>query len=170
MRSKSANRRPSHLALVAVAGLVGLGLIAHAAPPLALLNESPSLPKGLYVRSLDQTPRRGSVVALEPPPAARRYLASLGMPTSVPLLKRIAAVRGESVCRGGAELRWPGRAVPALPRDRRGSALPAWSGCHRLGAYELLVMGDTLTSFDSRYFGPVRRTSLTGVYVEALRW
>jgi type IV secretory pathway protease TraF len=154
----------------AVAALASLGVIAHPAAPLALLNESPSLPKGLYLRSLDQTPRRGDIVALEPPPAARRYLASLGMPASVPLLKRVAAVGGEPVCRGGAELRWPGRAVAALPRDRRGSALPAWSGCRRLGADELLVVGDTPTSFDSRYFGPVRRASLTGVYWEAVRW
>jgi type IV secretory pathway protease TraF len=169
MRTPTAKRHPSPLPIVAVAGLASLGVIARSAPPLALLNESPSLPKGLYVRSLDQTLRQGAVVALEPPPTARRYLASLGMPASVPLLKRIAAVGGERVC-GGAELRWSAHAVVALPRDRRGSALPAWSGCRRLDPDELLVVGDTPSSFDSRYFGPVRRTSLTGVYVEALKW
>jgi conjugative transfer signal peptidase TraF len=157
-------------AVAAIAALTGLGLMANAMPPLALLNESASLPKGIYLRSFDQTPRRGAVVAVQPPPEARRYLASLGMPASVPLLKRIAAVSGDQVCRTGDQLKWSGRMAMARPRDRRGSALPAWSGCLRLGADELLVMGDTPTSFDSRYFGPVRRSSLTGVYVEALRW
>lgn len=157
-------------AVAVAAGLTGLSLIAHVMPPLALLNETPSLPKGIYLRSFDQTPRRGAVIAVQPPPVARRYLASLGMPASVPLLKRIAAVGGEQVCRTGEGLRWSGRMAMARPRDRRGSPLPAWAGCRRLGADELLVMGDTPTSFDSRYFGPVRRSSLAGVYVEALRW
>jgi type IV secretory pathway protease TraF len=163
-------RMPGSAATVAAAGLVCLGLIARASPPLALVNESPSLPKGLYLRSLDQAPRPGGVVAVEPPAFARRYLASLGMPASVPLLKRVAAVGGERVCRRGAELSWAGRTAVALPHDRRGASLPVWSGCRRLGADELLVIGDTATSFDSRYFGPVRRSSLIGVYVEALRW
>jgi conjugative transfer signal peptidase TraF len=156
--------------MIAIASLVTLALVAHASPPLALVNESPSLPKGLYLRSWNQRPRRGAVVALEPPAPARRYLHSLGMPASVPLLKRIAALAGEQVCRNGRELHWSDREAMALPRDRRGSALAAWSGCRRLAADKLLVMGDTPTSFDSRYFGPVRRSSLTGVYVEALRW
>lgn len=163
-------RMPGVAALVAAGGLMSLGLIARASPPLALINESSSLPKGLYLRSLDQAPVQGGVVAVEPPAFARRYLAALGMPASVPLLKRVAVVGGERVCRTGGELRWRGRTAVALPRDRRGVSLPAWSGCRRLGADELLVIGDTPTSFDSRYFGPVRRSSLVGVYVEALRW
>jgi type IV secretory pathway protease TraF len=92
------------------------------------------------------------------------------MPASVPLLKRIAAVGGDQVCRTSDALQWANRSALALPRDRRGWALPSWSGCRRLAGDELLVMGDTPTSFDSRYFGPVRRSSLAGVYVEALRW
>ena len=163
-------RLPAPGAVAAVAGLTGLGLIAHAMPPLALLNETASLPKGIYLRSFDQTPRRAAVVAVEPPPVGRRYLASLGMPASVPLLKRIAAVGGDQVCRTSDAVQWGKRSALTLPRDRRGWTLPSWSGCRRLGADELLVMGDTPTSFDSRYFGPVRRSSLAGVYVEALRW
>lgn len=170
MRADILKLRMPSVAVIVAAMIMSLRLIARAAPPLALVNESPSLPKGLYLRSLDQAPRRGGVVAVEPPAFARRYLAALGMPASVPLLKRVAAAGGERVCRTGGELRWPGRTATALPRDRRGGSLPAWSGCRRLGPDELLVIGDTATSFDSRYFGPVRRSSLIGVYVEALRW
>jgi conjugative transfer signal peptidase TraF len=156
--------------MIAVIGLATLGVIARASPPIALVNESPSIPRGLYLRSFDQTPRSGVVVAVNPPPAARRYLTSLGMPARVPLLKRVAALRGDRVCRTGDALRWSGRTAIALPKDRRGSPLPAWSGCRRLAGDELLVMGDTPTSFDSRYFGPVRRPDVAGIYMEALRW
>jgi type IV secretory pathway protease TraF len=161
---------PVRRATAPLAGLASLALVARALPTLALINESPSLPKGLYLRSMDQTPRRGAVVAVAPPPSARPYLASLGMPAHVPLLKRVAATGGAQVCRANGWLRWPGHAARALSRDRRGAPLHAWSGCRRLGDDELLVMGDTPTSFDSRYFGPVRRSSVTGVYGEALRW
>jgi conjugative transfer signal peptidase TraF len=163
-------RRFGRGVMIAIAGVTTLALVVHESPPLALVNETASIPKGLYLRSIDQAPRRGAIVAVEPPPSARRYLHSLGMPARVPLLKRIAALGGDQVCRTGQELHWSGREATAFPRDRRGAALPAWTGCQRLGADELLVMGDTPTSFDSRYFGPVRRASLTGVYVEALRW
>jgi type IV secretory pathway protease TraF len=105
-----------------------------------------------------------------PPPDARRYLEGLGMPRGTPLLKRVVATAGEAVCRHRAELDWRGGAAPALHRDRRGTVLPAWSGCRALAQDELLVLGDTPTSFDSRYFGPVHRAAVKGVYREALRW
>jgi len=154
----------------ALGALAALGLTVHALPPLALVNESLSIPRGLYLRAVDQHPGSGAIVAVTPPPDARRYLAALGMPAATPLLKRVAATGGEEVCRQGAELEWRARAVRALVRDRRGVALPHWSGCRRLGSDELLVLGDTPTSFDSRYFGPVPRSGVEGVYVEALTW
>lgn len=163
-------RRPVRATAAVMVSFAGLGLAARAMPPLALVNPSPSLPEGLYLRSLDQSLRPGAVVAVEPPPMARRYLDALGMPPDVPLLKRAAALAGERVCRTGGRMQWPGHAVWALARDRRGAPLPVWSGCRRLAKDEVLVLGETPTSFDSRYFGPVRRTRLRGVYVEALKW
>jgi type IV secretory pathway protease TraF len=154
----------------ALAAFAALGLAVRALPSPALVNESPSIPRGLYLRALDQRLRPGAVVAVAPPPEARRYLEGLGMPPGTPLLKRVAAVAGDHVCRQGADLQWRGGAVRALSRDRRGIGLPAWSGCRRLAADELLVLGDTPTSFDSRYFGPARRAAVEGVYVEALTW
>ena len=55
-------------------------------------------------------------------------------------------------------------------RDRAGLPLPEWSGCRRLDTGELFLLGDTETSFDSRYFGPVRVEQLQGVYREGVRW
>jgi type IV secretory pathway protease TraF len=145
-------------------------LIAARTPAVALVNESPSVPRGLYLRQPGAAPARGAMVALPQPALARRYLGALGMPGEVLLIKRVAAVGGDRVCRHGAVVRTPGRVVPVLDRDRRGAVLPGWTGCRRLAADELFLLGDTPGSFDSRYFGPVRTRDLEGVFRETLTW
>lgn len=106
----------------------------------------------------------------QPAGPARAYLRRLGAPPDMRLLKRVAAVSGDAVCARSGELVAPGRAVPVPARDRRGAALPRWRGCRRLGGRELLLLGDTAASFDSRFFGPVDEDRIDGVYVEVLRW
>lgn len=152
---------------------VSVGALATATPSrptLALINESPSVPKGLYLRSLDQEPRLGRLVAIPQPSTAQMYLAELGVPSEVRLLKRIAAVGGDKVCAQDGQLRTPNGATVTPSHDRRGVALPVWRACRALASDELLLLGDTPTSFDGRYFGPVRLTQVEGVYTEVLRW
>lgn len=144
--------------------------LARETPALVLINESPSLPKGLYLRRPGASPVSGAIVAASQPAAARSYLGALGAPAAMLLIKRVAAVEGDAVCRRGAWVATPGRTVEALARDRRGVALPVWSGCRRLQEGELFLLGDTASSFDSRYFGPVRRPEVEGVYREVLTW
>lgn len=149
---------------------LGVGaMIAKATPALAVVNESPSLPRGLYLRQAGPVVT-GSIVAIPQPARARPYLAGLGMPAGVLLIKRVAAQGGDLVCRDHARVVSPWRTVRAWARDRRGSALPIWSGCRRLAPDELFLLGDSAGSFDSRYFGPVRRAAITGVYREVLTW
>lgn len=165
-------RRRILLPLVLGGLVLGLGLAAHSGPsaPRLLVNESHSLPRGLY-RWVGAAPDRGDVVAIRPPPVARAYLASLGAPPDLPLLKRVVAMGGEPMCQDAAGMRWPGGATaPVADRDRTGRDLPNWRGCRRLGRGELLVMGDSPTSFDSRYFGPVEGGAVAGVYKEVFRW
>ncbi|WP_260929129.1 S26 family signal peptidase [Novosphingobium sp. 9] len=107
--------------------------------------------------------------------ARRRYL-----PRSVPLLKRIAALGDDKVCRFGDAITINGRtAARALARDSHHRALPAWQGCHRLGADEVFVLNAAPDSFDSRYFGAVPRASVIARAIplltrrrpgEALHW
>lgn len=156
--------------------MAALGLLASAAsvadrtPALVLVNESPSLPRGVYLRRAGAEPEPGAVVAVPQPPAARPYLAALRMPPDVLLIKRVAAASGDRVCRQEDRLVTPRRTVVVHERDRRGVGLPAWRGCRRLGPQELFLLGDTPSSFDSRYFGPVHLSQVTGVYREALTW
>jgi len=147
-----------------------LALASRSPSPLAVLNESPSVPKGLYVRSLDQDLRPGRLVTLEQPATARPYLAGLGVPPDLRLLKRVAATGGETVCTSDGRLRAPRTDVAVPDRDRRGVALTPWRGCRALAADEILLLGDSPTSFDGRYFGPVQRTAIEGVYAEVLQW
>ena len=157
-------------ALAIAALLAGVATAADGLPAVALVNESPSLPRGVYARVPSKTIALGSVVAIPQPAGSRAYLGSLGMPADVLLLKRVAAVGGERVCgRNGIveTARWR---VEARPQDRRGVRLVAWQECRVLRANEVFLLGDTPGSFDSRYFGPVSRSEITGVYREVLTW
>lgn len=157
-------------AVAALCVLAGAAAVAGRIAPLALVNESPSLPRGLYVRQAGAAPARNVIVAIPQPMGARAYLGQLGMPGDVLLIKRVAAAGGDMVCRRDGRFVTPGRTVVVRTRDQRGVDLPAWRGCRRLTAEELFLLGDTPSSFDSRYFGPVQRSSVTGVYRRVLTW
>jgi conjugative transfer signal peptidase TraF len=128
-------------------------------------NATASVPTGLYAIRGKASLNVGERVAIEPPPELRRLLAERRyLPTGVPLLKRIAAVSGQLVCRFGHGVTIDGEFVGAArARDRLGRALPAWFGCQRLRAGELFVMNPAAPdSFDGRYFGVLRITQVIG--------
>ena len=150
--------------------LLAFGAIARQRPALALINESPSLPKGVYVRTAAAEISRGEVVAIRQPAVVRPYLARQGMPPEVRLIKRVAATGGDAVCSDGRWMIAPLSTVRIHERDRNGAHLPAWRGCRRLAADERLLLGDTPSSLDSRYFGPVTTAQIEGVYRETLTW
>lgn len=167
------NRRPAFLiGLGLVGGLAAVSAVsAHiGGPPMVLINDSPSVAKGLYVRSFETDLARGTLVTLAQPAAAQAYLGRLGFPTDLPLLKRVAATSDDWVCAADGWLMAGHRRVPVARRDRQGRVLAAWTGCRRLGSDELLLLGDSASSFDSRYFGPVRRTAVAASYRELVRW
>ncbi len=154
------------------AGLAGLMSVALAreAPKLVMINESPSVPKGFYVRAAGGALERGTIVAVRQPRIARRYLTGLGVPAQVRLIKHVAAAAGDRVCARNGEVTLPGQRVAVRDRDRFGGRLPAWRGCRSLGADELFLLGDTANSFDSRYFGPVPRAEVEGVFRQVASW
>ena len=128
-------------------------------------NATPSVPTGLYHIRGTAGLHIGERVAVEPPSTLRRYLAERGyLPTGVPLLKEIAGLRGDRVCRVGASISINGIPVgEARERDSRGRALPVWQGCRTIAAAEIFVMNARAPdSFDGRYFGPIARASLIG--------
>jgi type IV secretory pathway protease TraF len=91
--------------------------------------------------------------------AARRYLAF-----GVPLIKHVAALSGEIVCRSGFTITVNGIAeAQAFDRDARGRKLPVWQGCRTVRSGEVFLMNAGVPdSFDGRYFGPVRDSTIIG--------
>ncbi|HMS20057.1 S26 family signal peptidase [uncultured Sphingorhabdus sp.] len=131
----------------------------------AVWNVSASVPTGLYAIRGKRSIHVGERVAIEPPPKLRRLLAERGyLPVDVPLLKRVAAVSGQRVCRFAHGITIDGELVGiARSFDRRGRPLPAWSGCRRLGSGELFVMNPAAPdSFDGRYFGVLHMADVIG--------
>jgi conjugative transfer signal peptidase TraF len=141
-------------------------LVAVADPrPRLIWNASASAPIGLYSLRPLKHPSVGALVAVTPPAPLADWLAIRGyLPRDVPLLKTIAAVPGQRVCRVGEAISIDARLVgEARRRDSQGRALPVWCGCRTIGPDELFFMNNAVPdSLDSRYFGPLPRTTLLG--------
>jgi conjugative transfer signal peptidase TraF len=151
-----------------LAGVVAAATLATLTVPVsryAVWNATASVPTGLYAIRGRSSLHVGERVAIEPPPELRHLLAERRyLPTGVPLLKRIAAVRGQRVCRFRHGVTIDGSfAGVARSRDRLGRPLPVWAGCRTLRVGELFVMNpDASDSFDGRYFGPLRFDTVIG--------
>ena len=147
--------------------LLGMGcfglLCPKASTPLLVWNASPSVPIGLY-RPAFRPPRTGALAILrltEPHKAIaerRGYLRPGAL-----LIKWVAAVAGDRICRHGPLVTINGRlAARARASDAAARSLPVWRGCTRLGAGQIFVLSGAPGSFDSRYFGPVDPTHIVG--------
>lgn len=153
---------------ILVAGTAAAAALASAVLPVSRVlvwNATASVPTGLYHIRGTASLHVGERVAIDPPPHLQRLLAARGyLPVGMPLLKEIAALPGDRVCRTGVSITINGAPVgTAHAHDSRGDALPAWSGCRVIAADELFVMNRRAPdSFDGRYFGPLTAARLIG--------
>lgn len=151
-----------------LAACVAVSTLATLAVPVtcsAVWNASASVPTGLYAIRGKASLHVGERVAIEPRPALRQFLATRGyLPAGVPLIKRIAAVSGQRVCRFSQGVTIDGDfAGVARASDRLGRPLPAWFGCRTLRTGELFVMNAAAPdSFDGRYFGVLLTADVIG--------
>jgi conjugative transfer signal peptidase TraF len=151
------------------ATLAASSLIAFTAlapqPPKLVWNASDSVPIGLYaIRSAGKLEVTDLVLARPSEPLAS-FLADGGyLPRGVPLLKRIAALPGQRVCRNGPTISVDSAPLAdARKRDRLGRPLPIWSGCRLVADGEVFLLNwDNPASLDGRYFGPVPASSIVG--------
>jgi type IV secretory pathway protease TraF len=103
------------------------------------------------------------VVAMPPPGAAELAARRTYLPRAVPLVKRIAAVPGDTVCARGAEVTVNGHLAAIRRRsDGVGRPLPWWSGCKKLGRDAYLLLGTSPDSFDGRHFGLTAKGDILG--------
>jgi conjugative transfer signal peptidase TraF len=152
--------------LFAMAGAIGLLAFASFKPlPVLVWNASQSAPIGLYyVQPVGVLSVTTLVLAMPPEPLASSLARGGYLPHGVPLLKRILALPGQSVCRDGFVVSVDGVNVgTAHERDRRGRVLPVWQGCRTIADGEVFLMNwDEPASLDSRYFGPIPISAIIG--------
>lgn len=128
-------------------------------------NASASVPVGLY--RIEQTDRIdvADLVVVMPPDELADFLAERGyLPRGVPMIKRVLALPGATVCRTGTTITaYDHRYGEAREHDSLGRALPVWRGCRVVGEGELFLMNwDAADSFDGRYFGPIPASTVIG--------
>jgi type IV secretory pathway protease TraF len=105
------------------------------------------------------------IVVVEPPEPLATFLAEGGyLPRGVPLLKRVLALPGQTVCRDQliitVDKTWVGE---ARERDSRGRPLPIWQGCHVIADGEAFLMNwQSADSLDGRYFGALPTSAIIG--------
>lgn len=157
--------RFSYVMLTYVA-VMGVAIATFVPTPLRIIwNASASVPIGLY--DLDP-PRRlevGDIVAVMPDKPLADFMVERGyIGPGVPLMKHIAALAGQKVCRTGNAVTVD--AVPfgdALDRDTHGRPLPVWQGCRRIADGDIFLMNpDVRDSLDGRYFGPIPARTVIG--------
>ncbi|AEQ53585.1 S26 family signal peptidase [Pelagibacterium halotolerans] len=152
-----------------VLAIGGLAFV-HVSPKL-IWNASGSTPIGLYAVASDEDLSVGDLVVVDPPQSLASYLDGRGyLPEGVPLLKHIAALPGQRVCRAGSTVSVDERVVAqAKPNDRFGHALPVWQGCHIVASTELFLLNrDHPDSLDGRYFGALPVDAVIGRAVPIL--
>lgn len=157
------------VAMMAVLGIAALGSteIAHPMPRL-VWNVTASAPVGLYRVEAAVALQRGDFVLAWLPDAVRELAAERAyLPANVPLVKRVAALAGDTICREQARVTINGIAAATARRaDSRGRSLPQWNGCRTLGQKEVFLLMPTVPdSFDGRYFGPIATSSIIGKLV-----
>jgi conjugative transfer signal peptidase TraF len=143
---------------VAVASLVSL--------PLRLVwNASASVPIGFYLIDPPRDLRVGDLVAVMPPKPLADFMVERGyIGRGVPLLKHVAALPGQKVCRTGNAITVDDvRFGDALDHDRRGRPLPVWQGCRKVADGDIFLMNVSVAdSLDGRYFGPIAANAVIG--------
>lgn len=142
-----------------------LATIGPKPAPSVIWNASASVPIGLYrVFPAGKLAVTDLVVALPPEPLATFLAEGSYLPRGVPLIKRVLALPGQTVCRDARTITVDNIVMgEARVEDQRGHPLPIWSGCRIVSARQVFLMNwDEPDSLDSRYFGPISSAAIIG--------
>ncbi|MDB5971132.1 MAG: peptidase [Hydrocarboniphaga sp.] len=162
----NASARKARLLFWSFCGVAALALPLLVTPTaLVIYNPSDSVPRGWYRVTQAASLHVGDYAVAALPPDAAALAAQRGyLPAHIPVIKRIGAMPPQWVCVSDGVVSIDGAAVAAtLAADPRGRTLLAWRQCRRLIDDELFLLSATNPdSFDSRYFGPIKASSVFG--------
>ena len=158
-------------AIVRIAPLVtaGIGLsvmgfsMISTLPERLIWNRTGSVPQGLYWLS-DEPFTKGGWVVVSARSAEAEWAELHGfVGRDWPLLKRVAGVPGDEICRDGVMVSINRLPVgEALIASGSGVLLPSWSGCRRVEEDEIFLMNAHPKSLDGRYFGITSARDIEG--------
>jgi conjugative transfer signal peptidase TraF len=142
-----------------------LSSIGERSVPRFVWNVSDSVPIGLY--RLRPTGRLAvtELVAVRPPEPTATFLADGNyLPRHVPMLKRVLALPGQTVCREHLTITVDAIAMGvARDHDGRGRPLPVWQGCRVIASGQVFLMNwQSADSLDGRYFGVLPISAIIG--------
>jgi len=100
-----------------------------------------------------------------PDEVLEKFIISRGyLPENIPLLKSVAALSGDEICRERQAIFINHtRVADAKKLDSKGRILPTWNGCFRLQQDEIFLLNDPENSLDGRYFGATKASDVIGV-------
>jgi conjugative transfer signal peptidase TraF len=130
-----------------------------------LWNASESVPIGLYRLRAASKLVVTELVAVRPPEQLATFLSERGyLPRGIPMLKRVLALSGQTVCRDRLTITVDKIEVgEAHERDSRGRPLPVWQGCRVVAEGEVFLMNwQSADSLDGRYFGMLPAIAIIG--------
>jgi conjugative transfer signal peptidase TraF len=128
-------------------------------------NVSASVPIGLYRLQPTGNLFVTELVAIQPPEPTAKFLADGEyLPRGVPMLKRVLALPGQTVCRDQLTVTIDNIEMgKARERDSRGRPLPIWQGCRVIAEGEVFLMNwQSADSLDGRYFRALPTTAIVG--------
>jgi len=141
---------------------------------LIVINTSPSVAPGLYVRYATE-PAIGQIIDFRIPPRARAYVRTRTGQDGDDwyILKPIVAGPGDRVDTTGPSLIINGRVIAPMPPacDSAGRPLPLWRHNRILGPNQFFVFSARIpNSFDSRCYGPIPRKEIDAVRKPLITW
>ena len=152
--------------MVTYVAMLGAGTSVFVHPlPRLIWNASASVPIGLYAVHPARALHVTELVVVRPPEPLARFMDERHyLPEGVPMLKRVLALPGQTVCRTDRTITVDGIAMgDALDRDTRGRPLPIWQGCRRIPHDNVFLMNwQSEDSLDGRYFGLLPTTTIVG--------
>jgi conjugative transfer signal peptidase TraF len=153
---------PIGLGAVSIAAL-GVSSVVDCAPQL-VWNASASAPIGLY-RIERKPPEIGDFVLVDPDENFVKLITERGyLPPDIPLLKRVAALAGDEICREKERIFLNTiHVADALLVDSAGQKMPVWSGCFSLRGDEVFLLNASEKSLDGRYVGATNGSQIIGI-------
>lgn len=156
--------------------LAGLGLsavlfsVVSPLPERLIWNRTGSVPEGFYWLS-DEPFTKGGWVVVSARSAEAQWAEAHGfVGEDWPLLKRVAGIPGDEICRDGVTVLINGMpAGEALIETGDGLDLPSWSGCRRVLEDQIFLMNVHPQSLDGGYFGITSARDIEGSAILLLR-